>query len=423
MQLRTTVLALTTAIVCACGEPGSEAQDARGSSAPGDFGATDDSEQPDPSSDDPPVLAIEGCPSFTARNSQHVSAGRAHAVTTGTSVFRRTTTYYANGTDENLGTSRTTRRTLYEISPGVFSLNAANCPSSGTGGSSGAGGSSGSGGSAGSGGGGSAGTGGTGGTGSAAPHPTALPTPRGACPTLRDGVVSVLGRQVTLWMGTDGESKLGPVVFYWHATGSGPNEAMFGLGSAAISEIKSMGGIVVAMNAYDGASSGGSTTGNNVWFTGDFDVTDEVLACAIRTGVGIDTARIHTLGFSAGALHASYMLKARSNYLASVVSYSGGAAFPAPTQDAANKLPIVLFHGGSSDSVVISFEQASIQLANDLKAKGHFVVMCNHGGGHSIPSAGAATAWQFFKDHPYEKSPAPYAAGLPTSFPSYCSIF
>jgi predicted esterase len=117
------------------------------------------------------------------------------------------------------------------------------------------------------------------------------------------------------------------------------------------------------------------------------------------------------------------MLKARSNYLASVTSYSGGAAFPVSMRDPSNKLPVIFFHGGSSDVVGLNFQTASTNMANDLKSAGHFVIMCDHGGGHRIPSAGAATSWQFFKDHRYEQTPEPYRNGLPATFPSYCRIF
>jgi predicted esterase len=362
------------------------------------------------------ALALASCPALTATNAQHVTAGRARLETRWIFIFtvRR---YIAIGSNEDLGSGANTSTTLYEVSPGVFSKSSDRCSTPGDAGTAEDGGNDA----------GASTDAGIADAGSSAadagPRPLNFPAPRQACPTLSEGTVTVLGRQVRLWMGSDGASKLGPALIYWHGTGSSPSEALTGLGSAVINEIKSAGGIVIAMNAYDGGSSGGSTTGNAVWYTGDFDVTDEVLACAVQTGVGIDTARIHTLGFSAGGLQASYMLKARSNYLASVTSYSGGAAFPVSMRDPNNKLPVIFFHGGSGDSFILNFQSASISMANDLKSAGHFVIMCDHGGGHWIPSAGGATSWQFFKDHRYGQTPEPYRDGLPASFPSYCRIF
>jgi hypothetical protein len=49
-------------------------------------------------------------------------------------------------------------------------------------------------------------------------------------------------------------------------------------------------------------------------------------------------------------------------------------------------------------------------------------VDCNHGGGHcGAPANDIAAQWQFCKDHPFGVSPDPYASGLPSSFPSYCT--
>ena len=68
------------------------------------------------------------CSQFTASNAQHVTAGRAHKVTTGT--FWPTTTYYANGSNDNLGTLGTTQVTLAETAPGHFKKGS--CPATGT---------------------------------------------------------------------------------------------------------------------------------------------------------------------------------------------------------------------------------------------------------------------------------------------------
>src|ERR1700753_1741030 len=100
---------------------------------------------------------LTSCVPITATNSQHVTAGRAYTKQT-TFLFFRFTTYFANGTNENLGTVAGARTTLYQIAPGVYSNNAKECPSGG-----GTGGATGSGGSVSTGG--SGGTGGTGGTG------------------------------------------------------------------------------------------------------------------------------------------------------------------------------------------------------------------------------------------------------------------
>ena len=46
----------------------------------------------------------------------------------------------------------------------------------------------------------------------------------------------------------------------------------------------------------------------------------------------------------------------------------------------------------------------------DIKRKGGFAMDCNHGGGHTIPTAIVPSVWRFLKDHPYKVNPKPYAA-------------
>ena len=125
-----------------------------------------------------------------------------------------------------------------------------------------------------------------------------LPTATTTCPTIATGNMTFAGQPVTIWAGTPTPSQHGPMVVYWFATGSNPQEAIRGLGQAAINEITSQGGIVVAPGATNRQ---GTNTGNGVWFTGDFATTDEVVACAIQQ-LHIDTRRIYAAGFSAGGL-------------------------------------------------------------------------------------------------------------------------
>jgi hypothetical protein len=72
--------------------------------------------------------------------------------------------------------------------------------------------------------------------------------------------------------------------------------------------------------------------------------------------------------------------------------------------------------------LLINFQSTSTSYRTALRNNGNYTVICNHGGGHTIPSAGAAAAWRFFQDHPFGTQPSPYiASGLPTALPSYCS--
>lgn len=258
--------------------------------------------------------------------------------------------------------------------------------------------------------------------------PTMLPTAAETCPAIESGNMTFLGQSVTVWAGAPAAaSSGGPLVIYWHATGGVPQEAVSGLGQAAIDEITAQGGMVAAQAQTTGM---GTNTGNNVWFTGDFAVADEIVACAIEQ-LHIDVRRIYASGFSAGGLQTAWMSYERSGYLAAVAPYSGGLTGLAgivltPTQmpqDPSNVPAAMAVHGrAGADVVILDFAVQSLAYLDDVNAKGGFGVECDHGGGHMIPSDIPASTWQFLKAHAFKTKPSPYAAGLPASFPAYCKI-
>ncbi len=72
-----------------------------------------------------PTVPGADCRLFAATNSAHVSAGRVYTATTG--IWWKTTTWYAVGSNENLGTLATTQVTLKETPAGHFSRGSS-CP-------------------------------------------------------------------------------------------------------------------------------------------------------------------------------------------------------------------------------------------------------------------------------------------------------
>ena len=253
-----------------------------------------------------------------------------------------------------------------------------------------------------------------------------VPTPSGTCPTIANGTVmfapgGIAPRAVTLHL-KDGAGP-GPLILYWHATGSSPSEADYALGATMTALVDA--GAVVAAPAADPAA------GQFPWYIvnqstrqDDFLVADEIVGC-LAAAHRIDTDRVHSMGMSAGGLQTTGMTFLRSSYIASVVTYSGGvpAIFTPPALDPANKSAALIFHGGASDNVFnVDFQDAAMRFYNLLTADGHYAALCNHGNGHAIPRDAAPSAAQFFADNPYGAWPSPYAAaGLPTSFPTYCA--
>lgn len=267
---------------------------------------------------------------------------------------------------------------------------------------------------------------GTGGGGSTGPEPTKLPTATGTCPSmsnLNGGVVKFAGQDVTVWSGNPSNGP-GPLLIYWYATGSSANEPTLTIGQTQIQRITSLGGVVAAQNK---TTAQGSTTGNNVWYTGDAAIADEIVACSIKNQ-GIDPRRIHSAGYSAGALQTVYMWYARSGYIASVLSYSGGVDFinQPGFQDSTNVPAAIAAHGASGQDTFGGFDfyTASHNWETAARNANGFIIDCDDGGTHTAITTRdkiAPQAVQFFLDHPFKVSPEPYTS-LPSGWPSYCTI-
>ena len=243
-----------------------------------------------------------------------------------------------------------------------------------------------------------------------------IPAAPASCPTIATGIITVLGQQVRLWTGPAGSP--GPLVFYWHGTGGEPEEALYGVG-AGLDEIVGTGGVVASFSTTTGQD---TNTGNKVWYTGDFEMADVILACGVAQGL-VDARQVFTAGCSAGGLQASVMLYGRSSYLAAAAPNSGGVFRDWPLEDPAHVPALITTHGGAQDFVQISFPEATATLTADVASQGGFVVNCDHGGEHcASPESVKVAQWQFMKAHPFGVTPDPYAAGVPPTFPAFCQI-
>jgi hypothetical protein len=264
-------------------------------------------------------------------------------------------------------------------------------------------------------------------SGGAGAAPTFVPKPTGNCPemsNLNGSAVTFAGQPATVWSGDPGTGP-GILLLYYYATGSNAMEPAATIGRAQIAAITAKGGAIVAQNK---TTLQGKTTGNNVWYTGDELIADEIVACALEKQK-IDPRHVHVAGYSAGAIQTTYMWFARSGYVASVLSYSGGdvGINMAPLQDATHPPAALVTHGAKGSDTyggVVDFFDSSAKWVSDIKAANGFAIDCDDGGNHQayvLRTKVAPQALQFFLDHPYGVSPEPYAT-LPGSFPSYCAI-
>jgi len=284
----------------------------------------------------------------------------------------------------------------------------------------------------------SSGSGSSSGGGGESPSAQYLPAISGTCPTIPPGSngtsLTFAGEPVDIWSGTPKDGQNGPLVMFWFETFGSATDVSFQFGTAQIAAVTAAGGIVASFAKSNGM---GTDTGDAVWYTGDFAMADQILACAAQQ-LNINTRMIYTAGCSAGGLQSGAMVFSRSDYIAASMPNSGGEviADEYPLENA--HVPSVMTaHGGSADMVVISFATASATLDTDIasraassKPPGGYAIDCNHGGGHcgiffapAVDYAAYISAqWQFCKDHPYGVAQDPYANGLPATFPSYCTV-
>src|SRR5690606_32140599 len=149
---------------------------------------------------------------------------------------------------------------------------------------------------------------------------------------------------------------------------SAPEEALLGLSQPIIDAITAEGGAVVA--PYPAAD-----VGQFPWFVvngsnrqDDMILADEIVACAVQE-LGVDPRRIHSAGMSAGGLQTSAFAMARSRYIASAASYSGGVFQPLPFEDPSNHFAAMIYHGGDNDVFggSVNFKILSTNWYNQLR--------------------------------------------------------
>jgi len=161
-------------------------------------------------------------------------------------------------------------------------------------------------------------------------------------------------------------------------------------------------------------------SGTQIFGAGDFNLTDQLFACAVRDH-NVDPRRVFTTGCSAGGLFADAMAARRSSYVAAAASNSGGWVQQVTFQNA-HTPSLMTVHGKPGVDVVISdFSETSATANLAFKNRGAFVVTCDHGGGHCGGGPLADEIWTFFKAHPFGVDPEPWSA-LP-AFPAYCRIY
>jgi poly(3-hydroxybutyrate) depolymerase len=246
-----------------------------------------------------------------------------------------------------------------------------------------------------------------------------IPMVAGDCPEFQNGTITFMGLGgIVVSAGPKAAGPTAPMVFYWHGTGSVAGE--YAGGAAPVNAgVVQEGGVLIS---FGGSTGGDLLSGTSVFGAGDFALTDQLVACAVRDH-NIDPRRIFTTGCSAGGLFAAAMATQRSSYIAAAAPNSGGWTVPLQFQDA--HIPALMtMHGApGTDVVIIDFSDSSMTADTAFKGKGGFVINCNHGGGHCGGGGLSPDIWEFFKAHPFGVDPEPWTGGLPAGFSDVCKIY
>ncbi len=254
----------------------------------------------------------------------------------------------------------------------------------------------------------------------------------GVCPVFTAGTneikVGTRTRKFELWV--PAKPKGAPLVFVWHGLGDSPgNIAAFFQASKMAQD---HGAVVVA--PYDCCSSPQNQdccSTPYVWGFGtyspdsDMMMFDDLLAC-IEQQADIDNTRVYTTGFSAGALWSTHLVINRGEYLAAASIFSGGTGKLIKYATPGTKVPVLLAHGGPEDIFaggLVKFADMILEFAGQLYADGHFVALCIHDLGHSVPYDTGTWNQVFLFAHKWGDTVSPFKDGLPQGFPEICSLY
>jgi poly(3-hydroxybutyrate) depolymerase len=174
----------------------------------------------------------------------------------------------------------------------------------------------------------------------------------------------------------------------------------------------------------------------------DFPYFQGMLSC-LESQYDIDTTRVYSFGFSAGAVFTDLLADQWPHLFAATVSESGcwfsdpkevaaivaglgsSVTWDWPALNPADRGNVLMTHGGPTDfATIISIEDADQAALPYLLENERTVVDCAHDAGHAIdPDVKNSMIYEYLLAHRLGQ-PSPFAGGMPLfpDFPSSCTL-
>ncbi len=257
--------------------------------------------------------------------------------------------------------------------------------------------------------------------------PALRPYSGGTCPVLPRGLNRGFGfgfRDFLLFAPTRTNGPFG-IVFLWHGSGSNAENFTFLADPSDPGGYEAGGYILVIPDGQLRYPLDWAMDRRGV--DHDLRFYDDVVACVSRQ-FPVDRRRVHTTGYSAGAVFSAYLMGYRSDSLASFSAWSTGEADPANRRivpDPGRPVPGLLYHGGRTDRPDWAGRVGTRSLAAHMAANGALAIVCDHGLGHVVPGPLDATLgqmWSFMLAHPFGPEQAWATGGLAGRLPDWCAV-
>lgn len=159
-------------------------------------------------------------------------------------------------------------------------------------------------------------------------------------------------------------------------------------------------------------------------YDNDLVLFDDLRTC-VANAFTVDLDKVVSAGFSGGSLFNTILISHRSDTLAAVVEFSGGAdlSIPlfenkfAPYSTPVQDIPVLLVSGGENDIwpdptfTLVDFAAGTDTLQENLLLDEQVVVRCRHDQGHTITNATFEAGLDWLVNHEFGQ-PSPYASEL-----------